>query len=591
MKPTRTFHILRNILNELDSPLRLEPDGHLAAKPEFPSISGTPRCFAKRYLAYNIARKREPTKATSTQMRNALVKWTESEWRCRVVNNHGWWVYPINVADRDRMRRLRSRTIGIISRILMDEWPEYGFNPTSGATATTARKLSFAVSKVDGTPLDPRNPEPHKCNLAAKHHLHEMFLNNPGVARRYYNARYKLHGDLERSELTSDELDDLCDWLCENVPPAKLDFVPKDRDTVRLIALSNSLTIMVQKTFGDVIRKCLKKVGVDLNDQTINQQWAEIGSLTDIVATVDLSSASDSIALRHLSWFPRRWQEIVMATRDTHVAVGSSIHKLEMIAGMGNGLIFELESLLFYAMSLAVVEELGLETSFVSVYGDDIIVPSGAYSLLEEFFQCFGFVVNPTKSYWRGPFRESCGKHYYNGFDVSPVFVNGDIDDIQDLYHCFNELSAWESRTGIPLRKSIEYVGGLIPRKERLYVPDSWGTRTGIKYTIEDGILPVRKWSKRYQRWELIYRPLLEGKMDVTARLPDHMQLTEWLLSAERRETVVPGEVFKQLYRCMPPMPRGYFTSDLLGPVMSGVSWESAPKRKQHREAILGGDA
>jgi hypothetical protein len=57
----------------------------------------------------------------------------------------------------------------------------------------------------------------------------------------------------------------------------------------------------------------------------------------------------------------------------------------------------------------------------VRVYGDDIIVPVGFAEPVVRSLQSFGFAVNRTKSFWTGRFRESCGKEYYSGQDVSPI--------------------------------------------------------------------------------------------------------------------------------------------------------------------------
>jgi hypothetical protein len=57
----------------------------------------------------------------------------------------------------------------------------------------------------------------------------------------------------------------------------------------------------------------------------------------------------------------------------------------------------------------------------VYVYGDDIIVPSEWYHLAVEGLTLSGFAVNDAKSFYRGPFRESCGGDYLNGKDVVPV--------------------------------------------------------------------------------------------------------------------------------------------------------------------------
>lgn len=545
MKPNRTAHILRKILKDLNSKVQVDSSGFVTNDNVMPDPYAytSSQKFATDYLAYNIARKREVAKdipPSEKQMKTALSKWTESEWRCRTVNQCGWWVLPIDVDERNVLGELFQRTAFHISRILCDAWPELDFNPTSGATCTTSKSLSFAFTKVDGMPLELDKPVPHKCATSAKHYLHDMFLANPGVASRFHRERHRL---LPTTDIVFSEQDipELVDWLCENVPPARLSHVNKNVDEVRLIALSNSLSIMVQKTFGDVIRKCLKQEGVDLDDQSVNQEWAEIGSHTGLVATVDLSAASDSISLHMLSLFPKRWQQYVANTRDSHVTVNGKVcHELNMIAGMGNGLIFELESLLFYAMSLSVVEHLGLDTSWVTVYGDDIIIPSRAQSLLETMFLSKGFLLNKEKSFASGPFRESCGKHYFNGDDVSPWFVRGDVDNVTDLYHLINGLSSWELRTGVNVRELISTLVDQIPRKERNLVPLSWGTRSGLHY-ICDGIqLPRKIWSKPFQRFVISWVAYKKDTCDVTARFPsESLLLTAWLVSAEMRQPLI----------------------------------------------------
>jgi len=57
----------------------------------------------------------------------------------------------------------------------------------------------------------------------------------------------------------------------------------------------------------------------------------------------------------------------------------------------------------------------------VRVYGDDIIVPVNYVQSVIQELETFGFRVNTRKSFWTGKFRESCGKEYYDGHDVSIV--------------------------------------------------------------------------------------------------------------------------------------------------------------------------
>jgi hypothetical protein len=88
---------------------------------------------------------------------------------------------------------------------------------------------------------------------------------------------------------------------------------------------------------------------------------------------------------------------------------------------MGNGFTFPLETLIFWALAACCVrpEDVGK----VSVYGDDIIVPTYAYALLTEVLVAAGFLVNSKKSFVDGPFRESCGRDYLSGIDIRPSYI------------------------------------------------------------------------------------------------------------------------------------------------------------------------
>jgi len=59
----------------------------------------------------------------------------------------------------------------------------------------------------------------------------------------------------------------------------------------------------------------------------------------------------------------------------------------------------------------------------VRVFGDDLIVPRDYVLSVVNELSAFGHKVNVGKSYWTGRFRESCGREYYEGQDVSIVKV------------------------------------------------------------------------------------------------------------------------------------------------------------------------
>jgi hypothetical protein len=118
---------------------------------------------------------------------------------------------------------------------------------------------------------------------------------------------------------------------------------------------------------------------------------------------------------------------------------------MEMFSTMGNGFTFELESLLFYAITRVVCERSGIKGR-ISVYGDDIIAPSAVVRRLKRVFHYFGFTMNPKKTHFTGLFRESCGKHYHGGFDVSPFYIRREVRELPDLINLLNQVLEWDGR-------------------------------------------------------------------------------------------------------------------------------------------------
>jgi len=100
---------------------------------------------------------------------------------------------------------------------------------------------------------------------------------------------------------------------------------------------------------------------------------------------------------------------------------------------MGSALCFPIEALVFSTIALMGVSRVRgvpLSNRFlkemvgqVRVYGDDIIVPADSAEAVVTLLEAFGLRVNVHKSFWNGSFRESCGKEYFKGSDVSYVKV------------------------------------------------------------------------------------------------------------------------------------------------------------------------
>lgn len=225
--------------------------------------------------------------------------------------------------------------------------------------------------------------------------------------------------------------------------------VPKSTEIDRCAAMEPDLNMYMQKGLGDLIRHGLRLSNIDLNDQTRNQRLARRGSISGDLMTLDLSAASDSMTFELVAQaVPACWFTMLNALRSKFTSIDGDLHENQMFSSMGNGFTFELESLLFYAITKAVAYFRGVRGS-ISVYGDDIIAPYQLADDLTEWLEFLGFSVNTKKSFSSGPFRESCGAHWFNGIDVTPFYIRRPISTLFDLNHFLNSLLKWSTVSGM----------------------------------------------------------------------------------------------------------------------------------------------
>lgn len=263
---------------------------------------------------------------------------------------------------------------------------------------------------------------------------------------------------------------------CKIVPGNRIVTVPKNYKVDRTIAIEPCMNMYIQKGIGALMRKRLHLAGCNLDDQTRNQRLAQVGSLCGSLATIDLSMASDTISRELVNLLlPPDWVSAIEQSRSPFGVLPSG-EKIfyQKISSMGNGFTFELESMIFYALALAYCHTHGIEVSRVSVYGDDIILPSEAADGFSGLLRDAGFTVNTKKSYWRGPFRESCGKHYFNGYEITPFYVRRRVNTLPELFLLHNNLYRWLARNerllGVETSESVRGVLHSI----RLCAPARW---------------------------------------------------------------------------------------------------------------------
>lgn len=255
---------------------------------------------------------------------------------------------------------------------------------------------------------------------------------------------------------------------------------PKDGETDRFCCKEATGNMYLQKALGNRIRKKLKSVGIDLNNQLNNRRAAYQASITQSDATLDLKSASNSLTVALVyRCMPDDWFDELYAIRSSYCAVSPPTtanekqqwHRMEMISSMGNGYTFELESLIFWALGEAVRKLSGCPGRTL-VFGDDIIVPIGITHRVIAVLNYVGFRINMKKSFWKGDFRESCGGHYKNGVDVTPIYIRKYINDTSRVLWFLNRLRSWGDIGGIV----DDRLWSLYRRVQRSHVdPRLWG--------------------------------------------------------------------------------------------------------------------
>lgn len=243
--------------------------------------------------------------------------------------------------------------------------------------------------------------------------------------------------------------------------------VPKNYKTPRIICPEPAFAASNKQGILRAMRDCLANApaGMQIFDDSAqwhNQMLAFLGARDGNYATVDKSSASDSISAAlmarvlpddvwnaiwpyYISWFDS--------------GNGNYIHK-DMFASSGDPICFFSEGCLFSALEM-VAEDLvdtfegkrfSVKKAYTGrVFGDDIATETRVYQTYCDLAELLGFVVNREKSYGSGPFRESCGEDYYFGMNVSarywprreielgkPESIESIISLQHRLYNCVN---------------------------------------------------------------------------------------------------------------------------------------------------------
>lgn len=287
--------------------------------------------------------------------------------------------------------------------------------------------------------------------------------------------------------------------------------VPKSWKTDRAIAIEPAINVFFQLGLGTAIRRRLRaSTGWDLDHaQDIHRREARDASKHGRFATIDLSNASDTVSINLVKLLlPPAWFRELSSLRSPFTQMNGKWVKLEKFSSMGNGYTFELETLIFAALASTWLEQrghLGLLNEDLFVFGDDIILPTVEAEGFISVLSFCGFETNLQKTFVTGPFKESCGADYWDGFDVRPFFRKEDWSDRLALFPVYNQLYQVDRRLGQwggSLSSSLELI--------RRQIPLPWRSFFGPE-GLGDSVLhaPENRWKFRWRDSIRYFRALV----------------------------------------------------------------------------------
>lgn len=290
----------------------------------------------------------------------------------------------------------------------------------------------------------------------------------------------------------------------------------------------------------EILRDRLLSSFIGFDDQEPNQLMAREGSRFGNLATLDLSEASDRVVNRHVIEMMGEGKpltEAVQACRSTRADVLGNVITLTKFASMGSALTFPVEAMYFLSLIFIGIgrelkrpltqKDIQSFMGLVRVYGDDIIIPVEYVPCVIKTLEDYNLRVNTHKSFWTGKFRESCGKEYYNGQDVSIVkvrrFIPSSRKDTQEL------------GSAVSTRNQFYELGF----EETARLLDSWIERL-IPFPVVEKTSPaLGKWSKvePYQAGKLhrdFQSPLVKAAVihskDRHVKTDDIWALLKWFI-------------------------------------------------------------
>lgn len=317
--------------------------------------------------------------------------------------------------------------------------------------------------------------------------------------------------------------------------PVKVITVPKTLKTPRIIAMEPACMQYTQQSILIPLVEALERSNYLANslgftDQVPNQVLAREGSANGSLATLDMSDASDRVSNLLVERMLRRFPHLagaVSACRSTHANVpGIGIIPLSKFASMGSALCFPMEAMVFLTIIIHGIEqelsrslskkEIHFLLKKVRVYGDDIIIPVNYVRSVVNSLHLFGCKVNTAKSFWTGKFRESCGRDYYDGEDVSVTYCrrllpthrhnSSEMISAVSMRNAFYKAGLWKSAEFLD-----QYIRRLAPLPTVLETSPVVGRHSFLGFETQ-------------RLCSSLHRPLVKGMVKVSRPRPSKLE-------------------------------------------------------------------
>lgn len=440
---------VRTLAKAVPTPLSLSCNSFRAA--QWVNLSIDPATYTETdqfrhdYLLTNVLKKYDGFELGFDRKELAISSFLETEVKMDQANHRFFETSRISASKqnlvREQLLTIASRKIGFILGDLDAKTILQGTRQSNGASVKIPKRLAHPALKYER--------EYWAVGKTCLPYLRTAVLQTPS-----------LHG-----------------LKFEIVEHNKLEVVPKNSKIDRTIGIEPEGNMYLQLATGSYIRESLRRrAGIDLNNGHIRHgSSSREGSIDGSLATIDLKAASDSLSLglccRLLS---NEWYDFLLDIRSHSCKLpDGTLHELHKMSSMGNGFTFELESLIFFAISEA-VRELQDGQHRTLVFGDDLIIASDLAEQTIDLLDYSGFATNDDKTFVDGPFRESCGYHWFNGTDVKPFYLRAKPMCLPDIFKIANRLRQFMSLDGLidyRYQQALDYLESFLTaewRKPRL---------------------------------------------------------------------------------------------------------------------------